>query len=116
MSEFTDDAVDRYLGQQPGMREALLHDPVQHMQAEALRQTLSMVERALIDEGVPDDVRRRVINRVAWGEPEGRVDVHAQMAKQRVVAAEGVTPSADTLAALRAYSASPMRPDEEPTR
>ncbi|MDX3314661.1 hypothetical protein P1S61_37540 [Streptomyces sp. ME08-AFT2] len=79
MSEFTDDTLGRYLDQQPGMRQALLTDPVQKMQAEALRQTLSMVERALTDEGVPDDVRRRVINRVVWGEPEGFVDVHAQM-------------------------------------
>lgn len=79
MSEFTDDTISRYLAQQPGMREALLHDPMQHAQAEALRQTLSMVERALVDEGVPDDVRRRVINRVVWGEPEGLVDVHARM-------------------------------------
>lgn len=79
MSEFVDDTLGRYLDQQPGMRDALIHDPVQKMQAEALRQTLTMVERALTDEGVPDDVRRRVINRVVWGEPEGRVDVHARM-------------------------------------
>lgn len=79
MSEFTDDALGRYLDQQPGMRQALLTDPVQNMQAKALRQTLNMVERALVDEGVPDDVRRRVINRVVWGEPEGSVDVHARM-------------------------------------
>lgn len=79
MSEFTDDTLGRYLDQQPGMRQALLTDPLQKAQVEALRQTLNMVERALIDEGMPDDVRRRVINRVVWGEPEGRVDVHARM-------------------------------------
>lgn len=83
MSEFTDHTLNRYLAQQPGMREALLHDPVQHMQAEVLRQTLDMVERALIDEGIPDDARRRVINRVVWGEPEGHVDVHAKLRMER---------------------------------
>lgn len=83
MSEFIDDTLGRYLDQQPGMRQALLTDPVQKMQAEVLRQTLSMVERALVDEGVPDDVRRRVINRVVWGEPEGSVDVHARMRRER---------------------------------
>lgn len=97
MSEFTDDTLNRYLAQQPGMREALLRDPVQHMQAEALRQTLAMVERALADEGVPDDVQRRVVNRVVWGEPEGRVDVHAQMVRMR-----------------RQMATGPVRPDEEP--
>jgi hypothetical protein len=83
MGEFVGDALSRYLDRQPGMREALLHDPVQNMQAEMLRQTLTMVERALTDEGVPDEVRRRVINRVIWGEPEGRIDAHAQMARVR---------------------------------
>ena len=83
MSEFTADTLGRYLDQQPGMRRVLLTDPMQKAQVEALRRTLSMVERALADEGVPDDVRRRVINRVVWGEPEGHVDVHAQMASVR---------------------------------
>jgi hypothetical protein len=49
------------------------------MQVETLRKTLGMVERALIDEGVPEETRRRVLNRAVWGEPEGRVDVHARM-------------------------------------
>jgi hypothetical protein len=83
MSEFVDDTLGRYLNQQPGMREALLNDPVQNMQAEMLRRTLAMTESALIDEGVSEDVRRRVINRVIWGEPEGRIDAHAQMARVR---------------------------------
>lgn len=94
MSEFTDDTIGRYLAQQPGMREALLADPVQNMQAEALRQTLSTVERALMDEGVPDDVRRRVINRVVWGEPEGSVDVHARMRRERELLLTTFEPSA----------------------
>lgn len=90
MSEFTDDAVGRYIDQQPAMREALLHDVVQHRQAEQLRQTLAAVERAMADEGVTDEARRRVINRVVWGEPEGRVDVHAQMAgvREQMLAAD----------------------------
>jgi hypothetical protein len=79
MSEFVDTTLSRYLDQQPGMRDALLTDPVQHMQVEVLRQTLNMVERALIDEGVPEETRRRVLNRAVWGEPEARVDVHARM-------------------------------------
>lgn len=83
MSEFTDATIGHYIDQQPGLRETLLHDVVQHRQAEQLRQTLAAVERAMADEGVPDEARRRVINRVVWGEPEGHVDVHAQMASVR---------------------------------
>lgn len=115
MSEFTDRTLSRYLDQQPGMRHALLHDPAQHMQVEVLRRTLDMVERALADEGVPDDVQRRVVNRVVWGEPEGYVDVHAQMDRQRLAMAENVRPSAETPAALLADGAGPVRPDEKQT-
>jgi hypothetical protein len=86
MSEYTDHTLNRYLNQQPGMRKALLTDPVQHAQAEQLRQTLAVADRAMVDEGVPEDVRRRVANRIVWGEPEGRVDVHTQV-RERAIAA-----------------------------
>lgn len=138
MSESTDDTLNRYLAQQPGMREALLTDPVQHMQAEALRRTLAMVERALIDEGLPDDVRRRVVNRVVWGESEGFVDRHARVREWKPGDTVGpldfgITPAApnplseamrrnlahtaeEMLAPAKDDSAGPARPDEEPTR
>jgi hypothetical protein len=86
MSEYTDHTLNRYLDQQPGMRKVLLTDPVQHALAEQLRQTMDAVEHALINEGVPEDVRHRVINRVIWGEPEGRVDVHTQKQEQAIAA------------------------------
>lgn len=114
MSDFTDDTLGRYLDQQPGMREALLHDPVQHRQAEQLRQTLAAVERAMADEGVTDDVRRRVIRRVVWGEPEGRIDVHARMDRQMKAMAESMVMSVEAWRDL-AGIAGPVRPDEEAT-
>ncbi|MFF1297943.1 MULTISPECIES: hypothetical protein [unclassified Streptomyces] len=94
MSEFTDDTLSRYLDQQPGMRAALLNDPVQKMQAEALRRTLGTVERALAAEGVPEEVQRRVINRVVWGEPEGQIDMYAQVSdtQKQVLAAHDLPP------------------------
>jgi hypothetical protein len=115
MSEFVDDVLGRYLDQQPGMREALLNDPAQKVQIEALRQALTMVERALADEGLPDEVRRRVINRVIWGDPDGFVDVHAQFrAIRKQMLALDLPPdlarkwwSLDTTG--------PVSPDEEPT-
>lgn len=89
MSDFTDDTLGRYLEQQPGMREALHTDPVQHAQTELTRQLLDAAERAMTDEGVPDEVQRRVLKRIVWGEPEGLVDVHGQRraAQERVAAA-----------------------------
>lgn len=115
MSEFINDTLGRYLDQQPGMRQALLTDPLQKAQAEALRQTLTMVERALTDEGVPDEVRHRVINRVVWGEPEGHVDVHARMdGVRRQMLAADLPP--DLAKAWQDFpSAGLVRPDEEPT-
>lgn len=128
MSEFVDSNLGRYLDQQPGMREALLKDPVQKMQVEALRKTLDMVERALIDEGVPEDARHRVINRVVWGEPEGHVDVHARMRRERELLLTSFDPSEfgrpdnpvftepagdfSVRDELKPY-AGPVRPDEE---
>jgi hypothetical protein len=115
MSEHTDDVLSRYLGQQPGMREALLTDPAQKMQVESLRQTLTMMERALADEGIPEDVARRVINRIVWGDPEGHVDVHAQMASVREqMLAVDLPP--DLARAWQEFpGAGPVRPDEETT-
>ncbi|MFF7881021.1 hypothetical protein ACH40F_07915 [Streptomyces sp. NPDC020794] len=87
MSESTDDLLGRYLDQQPGMRQALLEDPVQHAQAEMMRQLLNHAERAMADEGIPPEVRRRVVNRIVWGEPEGYVDVRARVREQVLAAA-----------------------------
>ncbi|WP_329215201.1 hypothetical protein OG352_06280 [Streptomyces sp. NBC_01485] len=114
MSEFTDGTLGRYLGQQPGMRQALLHDAAQHMQVEALRRTLDMVERALDDEGVPHNVRHRVINRVVWGEPEGYVDVRARMQEQVLAAYNLPTELTDAWKAIH-NGAGPVRPGEEQT-
>lgn len=90
MSEFTDDTVGRYIGQDPEQRKEYALDPAAHMRIEVLRQTLDAVERAMTYEDVPEESRRRVINRVVWGEPEGRVDVHAQMAgvREQMLAAD----------------------------
>lgn len=115
MSEFTDATLGQYLDHQPELRAALLHDPVQKAQIEALRQTLTMMERALADEGVQDETRRRVINRIVWGDPEGLVDVHAQMLRVRKQMLAADLPPDLARAWWEFPSAGPVRPDEEPT-
>lgn len=112
MSDFSDETLGRYLSQQPGMREALLHDVVQHREAQQLRQTLAAAERAMADEGVSDETRRRVINRIVWGEPEGLVDVHARVRDEVLAAYELPTELTDAWKALRVP---PVRPGEETT-
>jgi hypothetical protein len=116
MSEFTDRTLARYLAQQPGTREALLSDPIQHAQAERMRQTLDATDCAMADEDVPEEVRRRVINRIVWGESEGRVDMHAQMDKVRKQISDAYNLPPDLMRVWDAIpSAGPARPGEEPT-
>jgi hypothetical protein len=107
MSEFTDDALGRYLDQQPGMRRALLTDPVQCAQTELMRRTLDALDRAMTDEGVDEEPRRRVVNRVVWGDPDGLVDVYAEK-RRRVTAFHRKHPWASP-----SWGAGPVRPDEE---
>jgi hypothetical protein len=113
VSDFVDEALGRYLDQQPGMREAFHTDPLQHAQVKWMRQTLAAAERAMADEGVPDEARRRVINRIVWGEPEGRVDVHARMREQVLAAYDLPTELTDAWAAN--HRVPPVRPGEETT-
>jgi hypothetical protein len=89
MSDYSDDTLGRYLDQQPGMREVLHTDPVQHAHVELMRQMLDAADRAMADEGVPGEARRRVVNRMVWGEPEGRIDARTQRreAQERAAAA-----------------------------
>jgi hypothetical protein len=116
MSEITDDLLGRYLDQQPGMRQALLEDPVQHAQTELMRRTLAAVERGMADEGIPPEVRRRVVNRIVWGEPEGLVDVHARVREQVLLAAHDLPVElTDAWEAIHADGTGPVRPGEEPT-
>lgn len=93
MSEFTDDTLGRYLDQQhDGMRQTRLNDALQQMQTETMRCLLDAAERAMSAEDVPDGVRRRVVNRIVWGDPEGREDVYAARHRQMIAVLGGLTP------------------------
>jgi hypothetical protein len=113
VSEFTDDTLGRYLDQQGGMRRALLEDPVQHAQTEQMRALLDVAERAMATEGVSEDARRRVVNRIVWGEPEGRVDVYEERRRQAMAVSGSLQPSAEQLAALLVDGAGPVAPGED---
>lgn len=84
MSDYSDDALDRYLARNAESRRVYLEDPFQHAQAELLRRVLQSAGDAMAEEGVPEEARNRVVNRIVWGDVEGLVDVHGQ----RVAAAE----------------------------
>jgi hypothetical protein len=86
MSDYSDDSLDRYLDGNAEAKRAYLEDPIQHAQIELQRQALDAADRAMASEGIPEDVRNRVVNRIVWGEPEGLVDVHAQRIDQAIAA------------------------------
>lgn len=115
MSDFTDRTVSRYLEQDPERRKTYALDPQAHHEIELLRRTLDATERAMTDEGVTEDVRRRVVNRVVWGEPEGLVDVHAQFRAQVLAAYDLPAQLVESWEAIAAAAAGPVRPDEEQT-
>lgn len=114
MSDFTDATIGRYVDQTPEQRKAYMLDPAAHMRIETLRQTLDAVERAMAYEDIPEEARRRVINRVVWGEPEGYVDVRARVREQVLAAYDLPTELTDAWKAIR-DGAGPVHPDEEPT-
>ena len=118
MSEFTDAAIGRYVDQDPKRRKEYALDPAAHMRVELLRQTLDAVERAMTYEDVPEEVRRRVTNRVVWGDPEGVDDRHARVRLDReelLGAYDLLLSLAGPLGPIHDESAGPVRPDEEPT-
>ncbi|HEY9410779.1 MAG TPA: hypothetical protein VIP77_14460 [Jiangellaceae bacterium] len=96
MSDYSDDALDRYLAGTAEARRAYLQDPVQHAQVELQRQLLDAADRAMGAEGVLEETRQRVVNRIVWGDPEGVVDVHAQRLAAMVAAQDATAPPVDT--------------------
>mgnify|MGYP001078730194 CR=1 FL=1 len=73
MSDFTDEILGRYLDRDAATRRAYHLDPRVHADVERLRQLVDAAERAMLDEGVVDKTRERVINRIVFGAPEGSV-------------------------------------------
>lgn len=95
MSELTDGVLGRYLDTEPGLRARILRDPVEHARVESMRRYLDVTEGALSGEGVPEGVRRRVLNRIVWGDPEEPFTSHAE---RRARAMMAVGPSGEVFA------------------
>lgn len=72
MADFplTDDALTEWAKRNPRMAQQMHTDVSLHQQYQINRLVLSHVERAMRDEGLPDDVRRRIINTAVFGAPD----------------------------------------------
>jgi hypothetical protein len=113
MSDVADLAVARYLELDREAARAYHLDPQVHADVERLRQLVDVAERAMRDERVPVQMRQRVINRIVFGEPEGREAVW--VTRRERVEATVKMPTADAWKRLLDPSAGPVGPDEEPT-
>lgn len=78
MSGLSDESIGRYIDHSAQRRTAYRNDPQAHFETEMLRMILDSADRAMADEEVPEEARRRVINRVVWGDPDGVTDAHAR--------------------------------------
>lgn len=70
MSDLTDSIINRYLDRNPDDRHAYRNDPSTYHQVDFLRRTLATAERALQRESIPAEVRRRVLETIAFGDPD----------------------------------------------
>ncbi len=116
MSEFADLTVARYLELDREAARAYHHDPQVHAEVERLRQFVDATDRAMMIERIPAETRKRVINRIVFGEPGGLKAVYVSQREQmQAVAKMQPLPTADAWKRLLDPSAGPVRPDEEPT-
>ena len=112
MSEFTDLAMARYMEQDRETAHAYHLDPQVHAEVERLRQFVDATERAMADERVSKQVRERIINRVVFGDPEGRDAVYVtRRERAQAMAKMQMPPTADAWKRLLAS----VCPGEEPT-
>lgn len=63
--------VHLYIADTPGARQAYQTVPEYHASVQQLTRLLSMVDEAMAAEGVPADMRLRVVNTVVFGDPAG---------------------------------------------
>jgi len=114
MSDFSDLTVARYLESDQEAAHACHVDPQVHADVERLRQFVDATERAMADEGVPVQVRERVVNRIVFGEPAGREAVYVSRREQMLAVAQ-LPPLTDAWVGLPTPRARPVLLDEEPT-
>lgn len=72
MTDFplTDDALTEWVKRNPIAARQMHTDVSLHRQYQINRVVLSNVERAMRDEGIAADVRRRIINTAVFGAPD----------------------------------------------
>lgn len=83
----TDQVISRYLRRMPGAKEAHALDPQYHAQISLLRRMLSVADMVMEDEGVPEEIRLRVIRTIMYGSPDEGAAERQQATHTKLVAA-----------------------------
>lgn len=69
MSRIVREAIERYEKRMPGASRARVRDPHFGYQTTWLRHMLDLADMAMEDEGVPEEVRAKVVRGVLYGYP-----------------------------------------------
>lgn len=70
MSRIVDETLRRWRERMPGVEQADLLDAEYHHRVRQMQRMLETVDLAMEDEGIPEDVRRRVVRTVVFGAPD----------------------------------------------
>lgn len=70
MTQEIDQIVDRWLKRIPEAEHAYRDDPQYHQSLKLMHRTLIALNMAMEDEGIPEDVRLRVVRAVMHGAPD----------------------------------------------
>lgn len=69
MSRIAWEEEERYRRRMPGAAKAAATDPMYHFQTTWLRSMLDLADMVMEDEGVPPEVRRKVVRGLLYGSP-----------------------------------------------
>lgn len=65
-----DSLIDRWLARIPDADKAYMRDPQYHMQVRWMRRTFTALDLAMEDEGIPEQVRDRILRTLIHGAPD----------------------------------------------
>lgn len=82
MSDYLQQARERWSERMPGAYRAYMIDPTHHYQVDLMDAVLATVDMAMEGEGVPEETRQRVVRAVVYGSPNP-ADAELRMAQQK---------------------------------
>lgn len=85
MTRLVDEVLSAYFRRYGDAEKAYQQDPLTHAHVQWLNRTITMMDIAMADEGVPEETRRRVLRMVVYGsagDPNAALDRMADREEQ----------------------------------